>query len=288
MATTSIEEHLITCEDGFKLSSFLFTPAVHLKAAVLMAPATGIKKTFYRSLGSFLAENGYGVIAFENRGIGQSVKGSINDHHPSLVNWGRLDMSAALQELKTQFPDTTYHLIGHSAGGQLVGLMSNALEIKSMFNFACSSGYMGNIRYPFKVTGYCFLNIFMPISSLIFGKANNQWVGMGESLPKKVARQWSRWCNNPGYVVNDFGKEIDRHFYDQLTIPSKWVYATDDPIANLANVEDMIRVYSKIQVEITSLNPQELGYPSIGHMQFFSSKKQELWKMILDWLDEHL
>lgn len=280
-------DHVITCTDNVQLSAALFEPAIPTKAAVMIAPATGIKKTFYFNLASYLAEQGYGVLCFENRGIGKSQRGNINQVDASLINWGRLDMTSAFEELKSQFQDVSYHLIGHSAGGQLLGLMDNALEIKSMFNYACSSGYIGNIPYPFKITGSFFLRVFMPLSALFFGQANNQWMGMGEPLPKKVAIQWSRWCTSPGYVANDFGKEVNSHFYDQLTLPSKWVHATDDPIANLANVKDMIRIYSQIQAEIQTITPKESGFSSLGHMQFFSSKKKELWKLALAWLEKH-
>ena len=282
-----ISDHRITCSDGIELSAGLFIPDIQPRAAIMIAPATGIKKTFYFSLASYLAENGYGVICFENRGIGRSHQGNINQVDASLINWGRLDMTAALESLKAKFPGVAYHLIGHSAGGQLLGLMENAPEIKSMFNYACSSGYIGNIPYPFKIQGSFFLRIFMPLSTWLFGQANNQWMGMGEPLPKKVARQWSKWCTNPGYVANDFGKAIRSHHYDELTLPSKWLHATDDPIANLANVKDMIRIYASIQAEIKTLNPKEMGFSSLGHMQFFSSKKKALWSLLLDWLDEH-
>ncbi|MDW3190842.1 MAG: alpha/beta fold hydrolase [Cytophagales bacterium] len=278
---------LINCSDGVQLSAALFEPDNKAKAAVMIAPATGIKKTFYMGLATYLAEQGYGVICFENRGIGKSHQGNINTVNASLINWGKLDMTAVLEELKTQFPDASYHLIGHSAGGQLLGLMENALEIKSMFNYACSSGYIGNIPYPFKVQGSFFLKVFMPVSSLIFGQANNQWMGMGEPLPKNVALQWSKWCVRPGYVANDFGKAIESHFYDELTLPSKWVHATDDAIANLNNVKDMIRIYTKTKADILTLNPKESGFSSLGHMQFFSSKKKELWKLAVEWFEEH-
>lgn len=287
MPTSTSSSIHVTCADGVQLSATLFAPESKPKSAVLIAPATGIKQTFYFGLATYLAEQGFGVICFENRGIGKSHQGDINAVDASLINWGKFDMTAVLNELKTQFPDVSYHLIGHSAGGQLLGLMDNALEIKSMFNYACSSGYIGNIPYPFKIQGSFFLRVFMPVSSLIFGQSNNQWMGMGEPLPKKVALQWSKWCVRPGYVANDFGNAIQSHFYDELTLPSKWVHATDDPIANLNNVKDMIRIYSKTEADILTLKPEESGFSSLGHMQFFSSKKKELWQLALDWLEAY-
>ena len=91
-----IEKIRIPCADDLELAG-TFYPAEEVKAAVMVAPATGIKRGFYHNFASHLAENGYPVITFENRGIGESKNGSINKVNASLVNWGRLDMTAALE-----------------------------------------------------------------------------------------------------------------------------------------------------------------------------------------------
>jgi len=185
------------------------------------------------------------------------------------------------------FPNTTYHLVGHSAGGQLLGLMPNAARIKSMFNFASSSGNISNMPYPFKISAVFFLVFFIPFSNFLFGRANSQWVGMGEPLPKKLASQWKKWCQGSGYVATDFGDAIQDHLYDDLDLPSFWLHASDDGIANDANVRDMVRVYSKTKYEIKSLDPKELGLKQLGHMGFFSAKNKGLWKYALDWLEKN-
>ncbi len=280
------EEIKITGEDGISIAGTLYR-SKKLKGAVMIAPATGIKRQFYHSFAGFLAQNGFAVITFDNRGIGDSKNDSINGINASLVNWGALDMTAVLETLKQQFPNTSYHLIGHSVGGQLVGLMKNSSELQSMFNYACSSGSLRNIKYPFKLTSQVFINFFIPASNFLFGQTNSHWLKMGEPLPKLVASQWRKWCNGKGYVETDFGKSILNHYYNKLTLPSLWVHANDDDIANIANVRDMVRVYSQLKPKITTLNPKKLGYKEIGHMKFFSSKKKELWKFALIWLNEN-
>lgn len=274
----------ITCEDDFHLAGTLYKPS-KLIGAIMIAPATGIKRQFYNSFANFLAQNGYGVITFDNRGIGESKSESINEINASLVNWGKLDMTAVLNALKEEFPNTLYHLIGHSAGGQLVGLMKNSNELQSMFNYASSSGSLNYTKYPFKFKSIFFLNCFIPISNLLFGQTNSQWIGMGEPLPKLVSSQWRNWCNGKGYVAEEFGKSIKNHLYDKLTLPSLWVHSIDDDIANIENVKDMIRVYSQSKSEIITLDPKEFGYKEIGHMKFFSPKRMKVWEIALDWLN---
>jgi len=254
----TIQNLKVSCTDGFELAATIFKPDTVL-GAIMIAPATGIKKEFYKKFAGHLATNGYGVICFDNRGIGASKKGNINAVNASLINWGRLDMPAILNQLIASFPNQSYHIIGHSAGGQLVGLMHNASKVKSLFNFASSSGEIRNMPYPFRISAAFYLNYFIRMSNFLFDQTNSQWVGMGEPLPKLVAQEWTRWCNGSGYIATDFGKAVNEHFYDELDFPSHWLRATDDPIASLQNVKDMKAVFTKSQGEILSLDPKDLG-----------------------------
>jgi predicted alpha/beta hydrolase len=276
----------ILCADGYELSATLYSPD-EVKAAVMIGPATGIKKGYYNAFATFLASNGFGVICYDNRGIGASQKEHISKSKATLASWGELDMPAVLEYLKNEFPNTSYHLIGHSAGGQLLGLMYNAHDIKSMFNFASSSGSMKNMKFPFSFKAFFFLNIFIPLNNLIFGYTNAQWLGMGDPLPKNVAAQWSKWCNGEGYVKVELDTTIKNHKYNEIAISSLWLHATDDDIAIYDNVKDMVSVYPKIKSEIITLHPKKMGYKEIGHMKFFSAKNKDLWKYALDWLNSH-
>ncbi len=123
-------EKAIVCADGYQLTTTVYEPEAGIKAAVMIAPATGIKQGFYNSFATHLAENGYGVICFDNRGIGKSIDPNAKDQELSLITWGRQDMTAILEALKQIFPNTNYHLVGHSAGGQLIGLMDNYADIR--------------------------------------------------------------------------------------------------------------------------------------------------------------
>lgn len=277
----------IKCNDGEFIAATIYTPNPPPRGAILIGPATGIKRQFYASFANYLAESGYGVICFDNRGIGDSLVGDIKNSVASLQCWGEQDMPAALEQLKKHFPDTKYHLIGHSAGGQLVGLMHNSLELTSMFNFACSSGHIENMTWSHRIKANFFMNTFIPLSNFFFGHTKSQWVGMGEPLPKNVAKQWQDWCNGQGYVKQSFGKTVFDHFYDDLALPSLWVNATDDDIANNANVEDMLSVFPQLNAETLTLNSKDYGLNEIGHMKFFSKKSQALWHHALEWLEKH-
>lgn len=277
----------ISCEDNYTLAGTLFTPDSPAKGAVLVSPATGIKRQFYANFAEYLAANGYGVLTFDNRGIGGSLQGHVKDSDASLQCWGEKDMPAALETLKRSFPDSKYHLVGHSAGGQLIGLMPNAKELSSVFNYACSSGRLFNMTFINQIKAHFFMNFFIPVNNLLFGHTKSQWVGMGEPLPKHAARQWQKWCNGKGYVKTAFGKTVHEHWYDELAMPSLWVNAEDDYIANKKNVIDMISVFKKMPAKSMTLVAKKHDLKEIGHMKFFSRKSNVLWPYALDWLNQH-
>jgi predicted alpha/beta hydrolase len=280
-------ESKIMCVDRFAIAATIYSPNKDVKGAILIGPATGIKRQFYANFASFLAENGYGVITFDNRGIGDSLVGSVSDSDASLQCWGQKDMPAVFEQLKKSFPNTKYHLIGHSAGGQLVGLMDNAMDLTSLFNFACSSGQLKNMTGLYSLKAHFCMNLFIPLSNIIFGHTKSQWLGMGEPLPKAVAQQWRAWCNSQGYVKAAFGKTVHNHLYDDLSIPSMWVNSTDDDIAIDANVKDMLTVFTKLNPETLTLSPSDYSLNEIGHMKFFSRKSQALWFHALNWLERN-
>jgi predicted alpha/beta hydrolase len=148
------------------LAATVYRPKDATKKAIMMAPATGIKRHFYHNFATYLAESGFGVLTFDNEGIGESLSTDLAKCSASLISWGRHDMPAVLDALQDEFPDASYHLIGHSAGGQLIGLMPNYQAIGSVFNVACSSGRIKNMGMPYKLKAMGFMDAFIPFTNL--------------------------------------------------------------------------------------------------------------------------
>lgn len=262
-----------------------------IKNAVMIAPATGIKRSFYHRFATYLANQGFGVITYDNEGIGDSLTCPLSKCDASLISWGRHDATAVLEALQYEFPNAKYHLIGHSAGGQLIGLMPNYQVLSSVVNIACSSGRIKNMEMPFKANAMLFMNGAITLGNLLLGYTPSDKFNMGEPLPRGVAKQWRDWCNGKGYIKTAFGETIFTHYYDQLNTPALWLNFSDDDIANAKNVEDMLAVFSAMPVEREMLEPQQFGLTKIGHMKFFSAKTYkkapQLWKMVTDWIEQH-
>ncbi|MEM9378301.1 MAG: alpha/beta fold hydrolase [Planctomycetota bacterium] len=248
--------------------------------AVLLGPATGVAARFYRHFAAATAAAGFAVLTFDYRGIGASLEGYVRDVDANLEDWGRRDMPAALDALAGRAPGVPLHLVGHSAGGQLVGLMDNADRLDAVVQVAGSSGWFGGMGRRMRTLGRLLLRVYGPLAVRLRGYAPVRVLGWGEDLPAGVALQWGEWCSTPGYVESAFGRTVDRRSYEALRCRIINVTATDDPIATDTNVEDLLRLFPHAEVSRVRLVPSELGVPSIGHVGFFRPELRTAWSEV--------
>lgn len=272
----------IDAVDGFPLSTTLIKPDNDTpKAAVLMFPATGIKRHYYLPFSEWLAEQGYVVLATDFRGIGESRNGKhIREFTDGLQAWGELDMPAIVDWMSAQYPELKLNLVGNSAGGQMVGLLPNHGKIDKVVSVAGSSGYVKKIKMPLWVVSNTLFRYCMPLLIKMKGYAPMNTFGMGQDLPPQMGLDWSRWCSSKGYLSTDFGTKIKQHWFDQTTMPIHWLSATDDPIATEHNVKDMARLSPAKNNTFQRVKPSELGYKSIGHITMFGRNKDKFWPLI--------
>src|SRR5690554_7715744 len=142
-----MEKTLITCEVGYRLTGHFFRAATESpRGAVMLSPATGSRHQLYLNCATMLSEQGFAVLAFSNRGIGDSRNDTpLAELSADLVDWGTLDLPAALDQLIALAPNLPVTLVGHSAGAQLIGLMPNFAQIDRYVLIAASSGHFNNL-----------------------------------------------------------------------------------------------------------------------------------------------
>jgi predicted alpha/beta hydrolase len=276
--------------DGTRLAGrFLAPRGPVVGCPVLVCGATGVPQRFYVPFADWLAGQGFATFTFDYRGIGDSLFGTHPRHcRARKHDWGQLDMPAALDWLRQQTGAERVDLIGHSAGAQLVGLMPNRAAIRRVIMVAGSTGYVGSIRFPTRFMAEFLLRVYLPLTARVLGYSPARRMGLGEDLPAGVALQWARWCRSPGYIENAFGREVSREGYDDFQSPIFALYASDDPIATPANVQDLLRLFPRAPKQTRMIEPQSFGYPSIGHINFFRRSRSAVWPLVTEWLSSEL
>ena len=196
------EDLTITCSDQYPLSA-RFYPQKSLKqlSPVLICPATGVTKWFYHHFATWLSQQGFPVLVFDFRGIGSSLHGKLKDCTASIQDWGQLDIPAAIDTLVKKTGATQINLLGHSAGGQLLGIVPNFNLVKNLVAVSGSTGYVKGLKGKTKFLAPIMFHVIFPVSNLIKGYGTTKFIGMGEDLPKHVAKQSPLSLNITCYTV---------------------------------------------------------------------------------------
>lgn len=286
---SSPEAVTLRCSDGVTLQGHVFatppaaTPATSSpQLPVLICPATGVPQRFYFRFASWLAAQGHTVLVFDYRGIGQSLQGRLQGHRATLAEWGQQDQVAAVNWLLAHTGQPQIALIGHSAGGQMMGLLPNHDRIARVVGVATSTGWFKVMRPAFKWQARFALRLAVPLASVFKGYGPTSWFGLGEDLPTQVARQWGQWCGAGGYATNAVKGQPQHDFHAQVRMPITVLHASDDDIANPATVADLLRTFPHAPKRSRMVQPRELGLKRLGHIDWFRPSHQAVWPLIAE------
>ncbi|WP_298011094.1 alpha/beta fold hydrolase [uncultured Aquabacterium sp.] len=274
----------ITCADGTVLAGHFVTAAPGVDTGrplpVLVCPATGVRQQFYLRFAAWLAEHGHDVLVFDYRGVGLSLQGPLKTCRATLAEWGQQDQVAALDWLLARTGQPQVLLVGHSAGGQMIGLLPNHDRIARVVGVAASTGWFKGMRPGFRMQANLAFRAFIPLGIRLKGYAPCSRLGLGEDLPAAVATQWGQWCAAGGYATNAVKRQPDRDFHAAVRTPVTVFHATDDDIATPATVADLMRTWPQADKRVVRVSPREHGLKAIGHINWFRSSHQALWPLI--------
>jgi predicted alpha/beta hydrolase len=278
------ESVTITCQDGTRLAGHFLPAHAGERAAteqpVLICPATGVKQHFYMRFAAWLAEQGHDVLVFDYRGIGQSLQGHVRDCRATLAEWGQQAQVAALNWLLQRTGQAQVALIGHSAGGQMMGRLPNHHHISRLVGVATPTGWLRGMRLGFRLQAIIGLRVAIPLGARFKGYAPTALLGLGENLPTQVGVQWGQWCAAGGYATNAVKGRPQQDFHNEIRIPITVFHATDDDIANPTTVADLMRTFPAARKQVHRIAPREHGLKSIGHIDWFRPSHQALWPLL--------
>lgn len=271
----------ITCADGERLQGhFIATDSAVPGLPVLICSATGVKQSFYLRFAHWLATQGHDVLVFDYRGIGLSRKGRLKDCQATLADWGQQDQVAAVEWLLQRSGCQQLVLLGHSAGGQMIGLLPNHHRIAHLVGVSASTGWFKGMRPFFRLKARLGLRCLIPLGIRLKGYAPTSRLGLGEDLPAGVGRQWGQWCAAGGYATNATQGRPDQDFHAKVETPITVLYAEDDDIANHATVADLLRTLPNAPKLVQLVKPAQQGLKRLGHLDWFRSSHQTVWPLI--------
>jgi predicted alpha/beta hydrolase len=204
-----MEQVELIASDGVILAATRFAPSTQAKAVVVLPTAMGVKQDFYAPFAQFLAAQGFAVLTFDYRGMGQSVpaqyRTSLRGFKADLFDWAERDYNSVLREARAWVPDVPLLVVGHSLGGQLPGLLPDNHLIDGLLTVAAGSGYWPHNAPPTRRVVWLMWYFAVPLYTRLFGYFPGKKVRKVGDLPKGVIHQWAQWCKSPYYVVDEAG-----------------------------------------------------------------------------------
>ncbi|WP_281612697.1 alpha/beta fold hydrolase [Flammeovirga sp. SubArs3] len=273
-------KHIEILSNSEKLSATLYE-ADKNDTLLIIASATGIKQENYQKFSSFLSEKGVSVITFDYNGIGRSLTKPIKELNNNAADWGQNDLESVLQYAIKNYPDAKKIILGHSIGGQLIGLAKSSSKFDKIILIASQSGYWKFWQGIDKVKMWFNWYILIPTLLHLYGYLNSKKLSGMENLPKNVAAQWRNWCKNPDYIHSD--KSIAIKYYDKIEVDISVFSIEDDYFAPQKAVEWMGNQYLNSKIKSTHLVPDDFREKKIGHFGVFKDKfKNTIWELLLN------
>lgn len=242
----------------------------------MIASAFGVAQSFYWPLAEYLSEQGYTAYCLDYRGTG-SNEGIERDVF-CLSEWATQDIEAVLcNAFKTEQP---VHFIGHSVGGQILGLAPSSIKLTSAIFIAASAPYWK--RWPRLADGLKIrvnAGFILPLVSKLYTRFPSQKFGLGnQDLPSDAVRQWADWMGKPDYLFDEsFG--LNCSAYKEMNIPILSLAFSDDLLAPIENINHLLRFFEAADCNIKQIKPKDIGAKHIGHTGFFKEKfKDSLWQ----------
>jgi predicted alpha/beta hydrolase len=275
------ERRSVVAADGYELAA-TFYDAGDADTVVLVNSATAVPRPFYRRFASHIQKHGWHAVTYDYRGIGESKPASLRGFDATMRDWALLDMSAMVGWITEEIRPSRLFAVGHSFGGQTLGLLENGHSIDAAVGISAQSGHWAvqGGSEPFKVR--LIVTVLIPLLARLFGYFPWSRFARGEDLPKGVALEWARWCRNPNYLLDDDTLPLER--YKAFSAPILAYSVDDDDWGTSRAVDDMMRAY--LNVTRRHIRPADYGLQRLQHMGFFREGAEPLWQEVIEWLSD--
>jgi len=200
------------------------------------------------------------------------------------LDWAQLDLAGVLRTLGS---DKGIHLVGHSFGGQTLGVLPDLTSVISLHTFATGAGWHGWMPKGEQIRVKILWNIVGPIVTRTKGYLAWKKLGLGEDLPIGVYRQWKHWCKFPNYWFDD--PKLNHQMRDsfaRVRVPVIALNAIDDRWATPRSRDAFMNHYVNADLKLIDIDPGEFNLRAIGHMGYFRRGSEELWNRVFEDLEK--
>jgi predicted alpha/beta hydrolase len=238
----------------------------------------GVAQKFYARLAQWLAAQGCLAATFDFLGIGESRPADLRALRVDITAWAQVDCEAMIAALGEAAPGVPLVWLGHSLGGQIVGMVPSRARIAKVITVASGSGYWLENALALRWRVWWIWFVAVPIATRLCGYFPGRRLRKIGDLPRGVIEQWRRWCLDPEYAVGAEGEAVRAQFAS-LRTPLTSLSFADDEYMSATNTRRLHECYGATPRTMKRIAPRDIGVGRIGHFGFFKERFQEsLWR----------
>ncbi|WP_095144568.1 alpha/beta fold hydrolase [Pseudomonas sp. Irchel s3b6] len=275
--------------DDFPLGGFTWRHATAdaSRAVVIINAATSVRCRHYSRFADYLFANGFDVITYDYRGIGESRPASLKGLQASWSDWGALDFEAMLKRAQREFPGQPIDVVGHSFGGCGAGLADSGHVIRRLVTVGAQFAYWRDYAPAHRWRMLAKWHVLMPLITLLWGYFPGKRLGWLEDTPAGVVRDWS--LSTARYEKRYSGRVIHARAgqlpFAAVTAQTLAISLSDDPYGTIPAIERLLGYFTSSTNTHLRIAPEDIGEQEVGHFAFFRSPYQAtLWPIALSWL----
>lgn len=277
-----MKELILTTSDHIPLSVKIFEPKISNGKLLLINSATGVKQQIYFSFAKYLIENGFTVITYDYRGIGESKPQIMKGFNASMRIWGTEDFKTITNFINENYSTHRKFCLGHSVGALILGMNDYSKNFEKFIFVGTQDAYIGNLTFSVAATALLGFGIALPVMTHFFGYFPAHRFGLGESLPKGVAFDWQTLILNKKSTSRLY-KKIGSNSIKELTQNVFIIHAEDDTWVTEKGMRNLLKnVYPNLKTTYREIKICESEKGEIGHVNFFRSFNKNLWKIVLN------
>ncbi len=277
-----MKELILTTSDHIPLSVKIFEPKISNGKLLLINSATGVKQQIYFSFAKYLIENGFTVITYDYRGIGESKPQIMKGFNASMRIWGTEDFKTITNFINENYSTPRKFCLGHSVGALILGMNDYSKNFEKFIFVGTQDAYIGNLTFSVAATALLGFGIALPVMTHFFGYFPAHRFGLGESLPKGVAFDWQTLILNKKSTSRLY-KKIGSNSIKELTQNVFIIHAEDDTWVTEKGMRNLLKnVYPNLKTTYREIKICESEKGEIGHVNFFRSFNKNLWKIVLN------
>jgi predicted alpha/beta hydrolase len=217
----------------------------------------------YTEFAEYVSNNNINVITY-NYSDTDVPENKLKTSKTSIQEWATCDMNTIIDSIVDMNSEAKIFVLGHSLGGQIIGLTENCAKLDGIILVAAQTGYWKFWPFPLNIINYLTWYLYVPMLLKTYGFFPKGKDKNLSHMPKRATTDWMKWCQSPNYLFENIS--LSEQYYNTIKCPLLSISFGDDLYATKQAVDWLTSKYQNVKLNRIHYTSKEYKY---GHSSAF-------------------